>query len=162
VGSTGILSAVNIVAQAGDAGSILVNGKQASKLGRGYNVVVLDARGNVTDARSFNTADEPNASRALADFIAKIPNGAVVVVASQEEVAGSLSDGAVAALKSIGAQNDPRKNPNRAHAIVGVKGAPPGSALEQWSDGGAFMFVGQVPDDRTLAAAVSALTIEKK
>jgi hypothetical protein len=139
-----------------------VNGREASKLGRGYNVVVLDPRVGVADARVFNTADEAGASRSLADFFAKIPNGSIVAVASQEEIVGNLDERAVAALRSIGAQVDVRKNPNRSHAVIGVKAAPAGSALELSNEGTSFISVGHVPDERTLAAALSVITIEKK
>lgn len=162
IGSTGVSSEVDIIVNSADLGSIKVKGREASKLGRGYNVVVLDSRGNVGDARVFNTADEASASRSLADFVAKIPNGSIVAIASQEEIVGNLDDAAVQALRLIGAQVDARKNPNRSHAIIGVKGALPGSSLEQSNEGTSFVWVGHVPDDRTLAAAVSAFTIEKK
>lgn len=162
VGSTGASSLVDIVVNSADLGSIKVNGREASKLGRGYNVVVLDSRGNIADARVFNTGDEVAASRSLADFISKIPNGSIVAVASQEEMVGNLDDAAIAALRSIGAQVDMRKTPNRRHALIGVKGAPSGSALEQSNEGSSFIWVGHVPDDRTLAAAVNVVTVEKK
>jgi interleukin-like EMT inducer protein len=162
IGSTGTSSPVDIVVNSYDLGSIVVNGREASKLGRGYNIVVLDSHGNVIDARVFNTADDGRASRALTDFIAKIPDYSIVAVASQEEMAGNLDDAAVAALRSIGARVDMRKNPNHSDAIIGVKGAPPGTALEQANEGASFISVGHVPDDRTLAAAVSAVTIEMK
>ncbi len=162
IGSTGASSPVDIIVNSADLGSVKVNGLEASKLGWGYNVVVLDARGAVVNARNFNTADEASASRSLADFIAKIPNGSIVAVASQEEIFGNLDDGAIMALRSIGAQVDARKNPNRYHAIIGVKGAAAGSALEQSNEGTSFIWVGHVPDDRTLAAAVSTVTVEKK
>lgn len=162
IGKTGVSSPTDVIVNSADFGSIKVNGREASKLGRGYNVVVMDSRGNVVDARVFNTADEANASGALADFIAKIPNGSIVAVASQEEIVGNLDDTAINALRTVGAQIDARKNPNRSHSIIGVKGAAPGSALEQSNEGTSFIWVGHVPDDRTLAAAVSVVTIEKK
>jgi hypothetical protein len=163
VGNTGVKSPADIIANASDWGSIKVNGREVSLLGRGYNVVVIDPKsGAVINAKVFNTADDKAASRALTDFIAQIPNGFIVAVASQEEVAGNLGDGAVDALRSIGAQIDARQSPNRSHAIIGAKGALPGSALEQSSEGTSFISVGRSPDERRLAAAVSSITIGKK
>lgn len=162
IGSTGASSRTDIIVNSSDLGSIKVNGREVSKLGRGYNVAVLDSSGNVVDVRVFNTADEKNASRALADFIGKTQSGSIVAIALQEEVAGNLDDGAIAALRMIGAQVDMRKDKNRSHAIIGVKDAPPGSALEQSNEGTSFIWVGNVPDDRMLAAAVNVMTVEKK
>lgn len=162
VGSTGTLGAVDIVATAGTAGSIVIQGREVSRQEPGYNIVSIDSHGNVMKVASFNTADKAEASTGLVDFIAQTPNGAIVVVVSQDEIADKFTAGAFAALESIGAQNDPRKDPNRAHAIIGVKGAKPGSALERWNDGEARVSIGHVPDDRTLAAAVSSLTIERR
>ncbi len=163
IGTTGVASPFDLVVNSGDLGSIRVNGREASPLGRGYNLVVIDpSRGGVVTAKTFNTADDRAQSRAMADFIGKIPNGFIVAVASQEQAAANLGDGTVMALRSIGAQIDIRKNPNGSHAIIGVKGAAPSAALEQANEGTAFISVGHVPDERTLAVAVSSLTIEKK
>ena len=73
-----------------------------------------------------------------------------------------MGDKTVAALRSIGAQVDIRQTPNRSHVIIGVKGAAPGTAVEQANDGASFISVGHVTDERTLAAAVSEITIEKR
>ena len=163
IGSTGIQSPVDIVVNGGAQGSIKVNGREASLLGRGYNVVVIDPKsGGVIDARVFDTADDKVASRAMTDFIAQIPPGMIVAVASQEAVAANLGDRTVAGLTSIGAQVDVRQTPSRSHAIIGVKDAPAGRALEQSSEGTSFISVGHSPDERTLAAAVSVITLEKK
>ena len=65
---------------------------------------------------------------------------------------------AVAALGTIGAQADLRGTENRAHAIIGVKGAAPGTALELAPAGNAFLYVGHAMDQRTLAVAVDSIT----
>ncbi len=163
IGATGATSPVDLVVNSGDLGSIKVNGREASPLGRGYNVAVIEpARGAEINAKTFNTADDRAQSRAMADFIEKIPNGFIVAVASQEEAAANLGDRAIAALRSIGAQIDIRKIPKGSHAIIGVKGAAPGAALEQSNEGTAFISVGHSPDERTLSVAVSSMAIEKK
>ncbi|MGE5262556.1 MAG: interleukin-like EMT inducer domain-containing protein [Acidobacteriota bacterium] len=171
IGATGATSPVDIVVNAGQPaadsvealGSIRVNGREESLLGRGYNVVIVDPRsGRVVDRRVFNTADDRSQSRNLTDLIAEIPNGYIVAVASQEQVAASLGDKTVAALRSLGAQVDIRQTPNRSHALIGVKGSAPGTAVEQSNEGASFISVGHVTDERTLAAAVSEITIEKK
>ncbi|HEX7593989.1 MAG TPA: interleukin-like EMT inducer domain-containing protein, partial [Anaerolineae bacterium] len=163
IGSTGVQSPVDVVAEGGALGSIKVNGREASLLGRGYNVVVIDQKtGRVVDAQVFNTVDDIAQSRAMTTFIEQIPQGMIVAVASQDAVAANLGDRTVAALRSLGAQIDARTNPSRSHAVIGVKGAPAGSAVEQSNDGASFISVGHSADERTLAAAVSMITIEKR
>ena len=163
VGATDASSPVDIVANSAALGSIKVNGREVSPLGRGYNIVVVDPKsGAVVDAKVFNTADERAQSRALTDFIAQIPRGFIVALAAQENVASNLGDGTVAALRSLGAQVDIRQNPDRTHAVIGVKGAPSGTAVEQSNEGASFISVGHSPDERTLAAAVSLITVEKR
>ena len=163
IGSTGVPSPVDIVVNAADIGSIKLNGREVSPMGRGYNVVVLDPKsGAVVSAKVFNTVDDIAQSRAMTDFLTQIPNGFIVAVASQDEVAANLGDRTVAGLHSLGAQIDMRRSPHRSHALIGVKGAATGSALEQSNAGTAFVSVGHSPDERTLAAAVSSIVIEKR
>ncbi|MBI5033100.1 MAG: hypothetical protein HZB51_21485 [Chloroflexi bacterium] len=163
IANTGVTSPVDIVVNSGAFGSIKVNGVEASLLGRGYNIVVIDPKnGKIISAKSFNTADDKAQSRAMTDFIAKIPNGFIVVVSAQESAGLNLGDRTVAGLKGLGSKIDLRQNPNRAHALVGVKGATPGTADEESKDGSAFVVIGHSADERTLAAAISAVMIEKK
>ena len=163
IANTGVVSPVDIVVNSGALGSIKVSGQEVSPLGRGYNLVVLDSKsGKIFNAKSFNTADDIAQSRAMTDFIAKIPNGFIVAVAAQESAGLNLGDRTVTGLRGLGSQIDLRQNPNRSHAMVGVKGAPGGTADEQSDDSPTMLVIGHSADERTLAAAVSVITIEKK
>ena len=171
IGSTGTTSPVEIVVSAGDSstssrqavGSIKVNGRERSPLGRGYNVVVIDSKsGVVVNARAFNTADDRAESRAMTALLNQIPQGFIVAVASQEHAGINLGDQTVAGLRSLGGQVDLRQQPNQAHALIGVKGAPAGSALEQATVGAPLISIGRSLDERARAAAVSVITLEKK
>ncbi len=163
IAMTGVSSPVDIVVNAADLGSIQVNGREASPLGRGYNVVVVNPQsGAVSASKVFDTVTDRSQSRSLTDFIAEIPKGYIVAVASQGQVAASLGNLTVDGLRSLGGKVDIRETPKFSHALIGVKGAATGTALEQSKEGTAFISVGRSPDDRTLAAAVSTLTIEKK
>jgi len=163
IGTTGATSPVDIAVKSGDLGSIKVNGREASLQGRGYNVVVIDPKsGAVVTAKNFNTADDRAQSRAMTEFITNLPNGFIVAVASQEDAGMNLGDRTVAGLQSIGGQIDLRQTPKNSHALIGVKGAMAGTALEQSTDGAVFIAVGHNADDRTLSAAVSVVTIERK
>jgi hypothetical protein len=162
IGATGVTSPVEIISRSAESASIQVNGREVSLAKRGYNVVVLDAQsGAVMSARAFDTMADRAESRAMTDFLAQIPAGRIVIVASQGEVAANLGDRTVEQLRTLGAQIDVRQTAQRAHVIIGVKGARAGSALEQASDASAMIAVGRSLDMRTLAAAVSTITIEK-
>lgn len=162
IGATGVTSPVEIIARSEEVASIQVNGREVAPAKRGYNIVVLDASsGAVVSARAFDTVADRAESRAMTDFLAQIPAGQIVVIASQGEVAANLGDRTVEQLRTLGAQIDLRQTAQRAHVIIGVKGARAGSALEQADDAAALIAVGRSLDTRALAAAVSAVTIEK-
>jgi hypothetical protein len=136
VGDTGVTSPVSILVKSageevGDFGHIYVDGQDVSPGERGYNVVALDAvTGEVELRGHFDTfASEEDSSR-LADFIAGIPNGKIVSVAVEDEASLHLTEDAVDALRTIGAKEDLRDLFRWEHAIIGVKGAEPGQALE--------------------------------
>ncbi|MBN1139208.1 MAG: hypothetical protein JXM73_21700 [Anaerolineae bacterium] len=128
----------------------------------GYNVAVIDQKsGRLVDQQGFDTtpAGEPGQAAALADFIASIPAGRIVVVAMQGDGAAGLTDAAVAAFRTIGGQADPRGTTGGSHIIVGVKGAAPGTALEAAGLGSQWLRV--APDRRTLGVAVDTLLWEQ-
>ena len=163
IGKTGVNSPVEIVVSSVEVASIKVNGREIAPGKRGYNVVVIHPQsGAIVSARWFDTVDDRAESRALTDFLAQIPAGHIVAIASQGEVAANLGDRTVEGLRALGAQIDLRQTGQRAHALIGVKGATAASALEQAGDNAAFIAVGRSQDERTLAAAVSALTLERR
>lgn len=129
----------------------------------GYNVAVIHPKtGELLDQGGFDTTpggSEAQAS-ALADFIAAVPDGQIVVVALQGDGAAHLTDGAVAAFRAIGGQADPRGTTGWSHAIIGVKGAETGTALEAAGPGNGWLRV--APDWRTLAIAVDKLLWERQ
>ncbi len=128
----------------------------------GYNVAILDPEtGELLDRAGFDTtlAGNESESAALADFIATVAKGQIVVVALRGDGMAHLTDAAVVAFRSIGGQVDPRGMAGWSHAIVGVKGAAPGTALETAGPEGGWLRV--APDRRTLAIAVDAILWEQ-
>jgi hypothetical protein len=124
-------------------------------------VAVIDPRsGKLLDRQGFDTTASGSEleAEALAGFIAAVPQGQIVVVAMQGDGAVHLTGTAVAALSSIGGQADPRGTAGWSHAIVGVKGAAPGTALEVAGPDSGWLRV--APDRRTLAVAVDGLRWE--
>ena len=136
VGQTGLESPVNLVVESagqevGDFGLIYVDGRQVSPNERGYNVVVLDPKsGAVRAVAAFDTHLDEGASQALAGFLNSAPQGSLVAVAVADEASRLLGEEAVAALRGIGATGDLRGRFRWGQAIIGVRGAPPGSAVE--------------------------------
>jgi hypothetical protein len=128
----------------------------------GYNVAVIHPKtGELLDRRGFDTTPTGSEAEgaALAAFIEQVPEGRIVVVALQGDGTAHLTEEAVAAFRQIGGQADPRGNTGWSHAIIGVKGAPPGAALEATGPGTAWLRV--APDQRTLAMALAAIVWEK-
>jgi hypothetical protein len=137
-----------------------VDGRQVSPSERGYNVVVLDPKtGAIQDAVAFDTHLDAAASQALADYIRQVPVGQIVAVAAADEASRLLGQEAVDALQSIGAIGDLRGKFRWGHAIIGVRGAPPGSALEtaEWLRPAAVC-VGEGATEPHLAAAFGRIT----
>ena len=164
VGETGITSPVEIdVNSSLEFAYITVGGEDASTHLRGYNLAVIDPRGGkVIYKAGFDTWDSESESQALADFIATIPEGYIVVVALKEGGTRSLTEEAVEALASLGGESDLRGTEHLSHAIIGMKGAAPGTALEATGEGNSYLHVGKNPDERTLALAVDFVSLTKR
>ncbi|MCS7221878.1 MAG: interleukin-like EMT inducer domain-containing protein [Anaerolineae bacterium] len=128
---------------------------------RGYNVAVINPHsGRLLERRGFDTAANAYEAERLAQFLQEIPEGLIVVAATRGPGTAHLTDQAWAALQEIGAGQDPRGIPGVSHAIIGVKGALPGSAVEVVRTGGAYLRIGRNPDRRSLAAAVDWVRLE--
>jgi hypothetical protein len=162
IGRTGVNSPVNLVVESaglevGDFGHIYVNGQDASENQRGYNVVVLHPQsGEVEKVGAFDTHAGADASQALAMFLSQVPPGRIVAVAAADEASRLLGQEAVDALQRIGATHNLLGKPRWGHAIVGVQGAAPGTALEvmDWMRP-AVVVVGEGATEPGLAAAFS-------
>jgi hypothetical protein len=167
IGRTGTESPANLVVQSagqevGDFGHIYVNGEDVSPNGRGYNVAVLDpVSGQVVATAAFDTHLDPAASQELARFLSGVAPGSIVCVAAADEASRLLGPEAVEALRGIGAEGDLRGQFRWGHAIVGVQGASPGTALEalDWMRP-ASLVVGEGATKADLAAAFGPITFE--
>ncbi len=168
VGKTGATAPASIVVRSagnevGDFAHIFANGVDVSLNQRGYNVVVMDASSGRVDARAvFDTFDSESESARLAQFISEIPAGKIVAVAARDEISRHLTPEAVNAFRSIGAAQDLAGKWRWSHAILGVKGAAPGSALEAASETmPAQLVVGIGAMEPNIAAAVEWVRIGK-
>lgn len=163
IGQTGVTSPVDIAVQSNaEFGSIKVAGREVSPLKRGYNLAVIDpGSGAVIDVRNFDTGGSSILeSRALTDFLAKLPAGAIVAGAVQQEAATSLGDRAAEALKGLGLRTDLRGTSGITHAFIAVKGRSGG--LESTGEGSSLVSVGHSTDDRLLGVAFDWLRVTPK
>ena len=137
IGHTGTTSPVDLhVVSAGwdtgDEGLIYVNGRQRAVNRRGYNLVAIDpSSGEVLWSDLFDTLVSPGESGRLAQAVERLPTGTVVAVAVRDEASGALTAEAVAALRSLGGRDDIRGRYRVSHLLVGVKGAAPGTGIEE-------------------------------
>jgi hypothetical protein len=151
IGTTGVLCPGDLtVSSSGDPthrlASVRFNGVQLAPDGRGYNLVALDSGGQLVSAAAFDTFESVTASVRLATWIAAIPPGTIVAGAVRDDGARRLTDAAVRALRTLGVAGDLRGRYREAHAFVGVKKAPFGSAVERLGGPTVSLAVGRPPD----------------
>ena len=139
IGTTSASSPVGILVrsaglEAGNSADVFVGGRSLVPDTRGYNMVVLDPdSGQVVAAHAFDLVDDPggrNASQMVA-FIQTIPPGMLVAVAVKDDGSIGLTDRVVSALRTLGAATPPRGKLRHSYALLGAKGAAPGTALER-------------------------------
>jgi hypothetical protein len=159
IGSTGVVSPVNLEVHAFDEAYISAYGRDgvrtdASAGRQGYNVAVIDPRtGKVLDARGFDTAANSYEADALAAYLESIRPGQIVVLATKGNATAHLNQAAIDAMRSLGSRaSSPADLAGQSHALVGVQGAGPATAAETLAPGDAFLRVWG--DFRELAAAV--------
>jgi hypothetical protein len=135
---------------------ITVSGQDASDHRSGTNVTVVDpATGQVEEVRGFDTTANEFERDQLHAFIEQIPEGKVVLVALKGPATSYLNLDTVAAFTSLGAATGPTDH-GVSYALIGVKGAAEGSALEAES-GSSAVDLAHLPDDRPLSSAVRAV-----
>jgi len=157
IGSTGTNINADLIvtsghAEAGDIATILVNGVNVSPRQTGYNVALIDPKTGKVNARyGFDIAKRPASKKHLAKVFDTIPNGTVVVVALRRRGTAAVDTEVTAAFGSIGAAHT--IDGNRSHLIVGVKGAPAGTAIEKIGNDAVSAIVGI--DRRNMTMIVS-------
>ncbi|MCC7352980.1 MAG: hypothetical protein IT330_04420 [Anaerolineae bacterium] len=162
IGTTGVSAPRYILVSSagldvGDFGHVYLDGAEVSPNQRGYNLVSLDAgSGRVLAVETFDTNAVITDSARLVDFVAAVPDGAIVAGAAADEAAYSLTGEAMRALQQFGIRFDMRGHFRWSHAFIGVKGAAAGTALEAWSETRpVHVFAGIPASEPRLAAALS-------
>ena len=167
IGGTGVDAPVSLVVhsagqEVGDFGHIYVAGRDVAPNERGYNLAVINPQSGAVEATAaFDTHLDETAGQAMADFLARVPPGSIVAVAVADEASRLLDQAAVDALRGIGATGDLRGRFRWGQAIIGVRGAAPGTALEtmDWMRPVALI-VGEGATEPHLAAAFGSITLE--
>lgn len=136
IGDTGVVSPVDIVAtgagfDAGRFGEIYVAGKSIVSSQRGYQLVAINpTTGTVDSTGLFDTFGDPGESTRMLRFVQSLPRGEIVAGVGTDEVSRNLQADAITALRELGVESDLRSQFRVGHAFIGVKGAAPGTALE--------------------------------
>lgn len=115
---------------------ISVRGQCVGTHDRGFNIVHLDDQYRVVEEASFDTHGSSGESDRMADFIEKIPRGRLVLVAVMDEANSNLVSRARGSLRKIGADKMERLGYRGSFALIGRKGAEPGSVPQHMLDKG--------------------------
>jgi len=98
----------------------------------GYNIFIVDEHvGQVLDQNVFRTNISLEAADKLADYLDSVQTGRIIIALTWDDASRQLNDRAVFALRSIGSMEDLRRHPVGCHAVIGIKGALPGEAMEK-------------------------------
>lgn len=136
IGKTGMRSPVDIGVLAGGSvhySAVIVDGVTVTPKQRGIVLALIDpTTGKVRASGGYDTYLSADESDRLAAAIAAAPDGTIVALATYEEGVNSLTDGARAAIASLGAATDLKGKTGAAYALIGVKGAAAGTAVERF------------------------------
>lgn len=165
IGQTARHSPVDLAVQSagnayGKRVSMRVNGRELIPVSRrGYWAAALDpADGRVLRVERFDTHQSADESDRLAAFVEGWPAGTIVVAAVMDEAGWHLTERAVRAMRSVGGQADLRGTFGLSHVLVGVRGAGPGEALEEWGPRPLRTVIGK---DRPLGVTLEAFDLDR-
>lgn len=154
IGGTGRRAPTRLEVNSGpDLAYITVGEADGSKHAPGLNVAVFGNDGSVT-AREFFGWEE---GQRLGRFVADLRSGAGAIVAVRGGAPSGIDEAVCEALRQLGAAGCPPEAAP-AYALIGVKGAAPGTALEA---SGQTAYLSLAPDERQLSVAVNRLTWQR-
>jgi len=130
IGGTAVRTPVDVGIVAGLERTAMSVNNRSWNGQKGYTLLTIDPADGRIEARAFNTSWYEEDSLKLAEYVAALAPGRIVVLASTYDVSRRLTQDAVRALNTLGFQQDLRGRLHTAHAGVGVKGAARGTAIE--------------------------------
>ena len=167
IGSTGVAAPCDIVVRSagrehGDYGDIVVNGVDVATGLRGYNLVALEQRsGELLISDHFDAIKDKADNQQLRRRIKELPAGTIAILAAKGKT--KVETDLLEAFREIGAAFA-MIEPDRylwSHCAIGVKGAPPGSALEMHCRGASFLEVSGPTDFGSDEASIKAYMSKK-
>ncbi|MBX3015353.1 MAG: hypothetical protein KF832_27785 [Caldilineaceae bacterium] len=167
IGSTGVVMPIDVelngFADGGFMALVDEAGEQVDgSAGRaGVNVTLVDEAGEVVEKVGFDTTANPYESEALAAYLQELIPGQRVLVVSKGDATAHLTEAAVNGLRALGADVTLAGLQGHYFSIVGVQGAPAGSAAQVVDPNGAYLRIGLDPDRRSLAAAVDWVALQR-
>lgn len=133
-GFTNLSTCVFVFSSAGgeDTDKIIVDTKDFSSHGIGYNVIAIKDDGNVIGNISFKTYESPENTEAMVEYLRGIPEGTIIAASTRIGVGVFYSGGVAQELGQIGSLLSQTFDPqiSSSHAIIGVKGIKSGMAIE--------------------------------
>lgn len=115
----------------GNYARLIINSESPLTIGRGINMVIVDGRnGEIVTGRVFDLWEDAAAADSLAAVIARQPDGHYVLCAIKDEGSAKMNENGYRALESIGSALCRKTGSRDSWAIIGVKGAAPGSVPE--------------------------------
>ncbi len=174
IGTTGVFSPVDIHAASLSRrlpfqgriifpGLWIGNPAERFPLQGGYNIfVVEETTGRVIDFCVFNTNVSAEAADKMAGYIDDIPAGRIVIALTWDDASLQLNDKAVQALRSVGSTEDIREHPVGCHAVIGIKGAAPGEALEQADPYNSTLVLGQFSNAEKVGLWFHRILLQKR
>ena len=143
----------------GAVGAVQINGVNVlvNEFARGHTVVVLDtADFAVLDVRNFDTYGFPALVDSLTNYLTGLPTGSLVIELIVDEGTFNMTASARSAIKSIGSGYIDSVGYRDSWAIIGRKGAAPGTVPEAWVKSGS----GKAEIDTVITQKVSTGTVE--
>ncbi len=118
----------------GNMAKLIRNGKEAGYGFRGHNLWHIDPRnGQLIEFRNFDTYSSTAQADSMAGWIQRLPEGTLVAAAIRDEGSVSMNEAAHLALESLGSSMTRSVGVRDSWAMIGCKGALPGSVPEQLS-----------------------------
>jgi hypothetical protein len=113
--------------------SFIVDGQNVTKprgghVSRGITIIALEKDASVKKSQVFDTHASRSPSTALAAFLGQLETGTPVLMAAKDEAGQSLTEDAIAAIKTCGAKKIGKLGYRGAYALIGIKG---GAALAE-------------------------------
>jgi len=111
------------------------NGAEQYRTGRGIRVILVNSVTLAYSERTFDTFAAVDQSYQLRDLLNAQSDGTIALMAAYDEATRSLEDGARNAIRNYGSEHIFNVVYRGSWAMIGIKGATPGTVPEDYSTG---------------------------